>query len=311
MTILRTPLTLLITGISGAWQAAQEEVRHPSERVGLVLMVLSAASFALMAALAKKLLPQTPTQAVVFSRGVMMSVVFIALAWTQRVPLIGKQPWTLLGRGLLGYGALSCYFYSVQHLPLGDAVLIQYSHPIAVAAIAPFVLGELTGRWHWPLVVIALAGVGLIVGPSGDLRGQALIGVLGSFLSGWAYIAVRRLSRSEHPLTILVWFPVVSIPLSLVALWRDEAVAWPRTTTEWLGHLAVTAAALVGQWTLTMGLARAGAARATAVTMTGPAFGMVFGWLMFGAVPSWLSLVGTAIACGAIVALAWNRPPPH
>src|SRR6185436_5851899 len=105
----------------------------------------------LMAAVAKKLLPTTPMQSVVLSRGVLMTATFVTLARRQGVPILGNNPAMLLVRGLLGYGALSCYFWSVQHLPLGDAVLLQYSHPVFVAAIAPFVLSEPTGRWHWPL----------------------------------------------------------------------------------------------------------------------------------------------------------------
>src|SRR5262245_19223508 len=175
-------------------------------------MTASAAAFALMAAFAKRLLPAAPIQAIVVSRGTIMAVVFVALARYQGAPVFGNRPLVLLFRGLLGYAALSCYLWSVQHIPLGDAVLIQYSHPIFIAALAPFVLHEPTSRGHWALVVTALCGVALIVSPSGELRGAALVGALGSMLSALAYITVRDLSRTEHPLTILVWFPLASIP---------------------------------------------------------------------------------------------------
>ena len=177
----------------------------------------------------------------------------------------------LLFRGLLGYGALSCYFWSVQHLPLGDAVLLQYSHPIFVAAIAPFVLYARRPRGGiGRSSSIALAGVGLIVGPAGNPRGPALVGLTGSMLSGLAYMAVRKLSKTEHTLTILVWFPLATIPLSLIWVARAGAAALPKSGVEVAGHLLVFLTALLGQGTLTEGLRRAGAARATAVTMTGP-----------------------------------------
>jgi len=212
----------------------------------------------------------------------------------------------LLLRGLLGYAALSCYFYSVQHLPLGDAVLLQYSHPAFVALVAPALLGETTGRGHWWTVLAALAGVALIVGPSGELRSSALVGLCGALCSGLAYIAVRDLSRTEHALTILVWFPLASLPGSLVGtLWAGER-AIPRNASEVAGHLAVFGCALVGQLALTHGLRRTGAARATAVSMTGPVFGVLFGLLLFGSVPTWASLVGMALVVGALTRL--GRP---
>lgn len=308
MRFLGETKSLLLTGLADVWAAAKERSGRPGERAGLELMVVSAAMFALMAAVAKKLLPTTPMQAVVLSRGVLMTLVFVALARSRGVPIFGGRPGVLLVRGLLGYGALSCYFWSVQHLPLGDAVVLQYSHPVFVAAVAPFVLGEPTGRWHWPLVLTALAGVALIVGFTGTLRGAALVGLCGAMMSGLAYLAVRKLSKTEHPLTILVWFPLASIPFSLVASLAAGPAAVPASLSEVVGHLLVFATALVGQFTLTQGLARAGAARATAVTMTGPVFGLLFGWLMFGTVPGAASIAGTALVIFAVVRLAAERP---
>ena len=296
-----------MTGLADVASALREESRRPGERFGLVLMIFSAACFALMAAVAKRLLPDTPTQAVVLSRGILMTATFLVLARRQGVPILGQSPPMLLMRGLLGYGALSCYFWSVQHLPLGDAVLLQYSHPVFVAVLAPLLLREKTGWGHWPLVLFALAGVALIVGPTGQPRGPALVGLAGSMLSGLAYMAVRRLSRTEHPLTILIWFPLATIPLSLVATLRAGASAWPRDAADVWGHLLVFATALAGQVALTQGLARAGAARATAVTMSGPVFGLLFGWWLFGTRPGAASLVGTAVVIAAVVLLARGR----
>ena len=307
MSLLGNTKSLLLTGLADVRSAVQEQARRPGDRFGLTLMVVSAACFALMAAIAKRMLPDTPMQAVVLSRGLLMTATFVTMARRQGVPILGNNPRMLLVRGLLGYGALSCYFWSVQHLPLGDAVLLQYSHPIFVAAIAPFFLREATGRWHWPLVFAALVGVALIVGTAGHLRGPALIGLTGSMLSGLAYMAVRKLSKTEHTLTILVWFPLATIPLSLIATLHAGRAALPKSGLEVAGHLLIFASALLGQYTLTMGLARAGAARATAVTMTGPVFGVLFGWLMFGTPPAPASVVGTIIVIAAVVLLARRR----
>lgn len=299
--------SLSLTGIAEVWASLKQGATGPGERSGLWLMVGSAAAFSLMAALAKLLLPHAPTQAVVLSRGVLMTALFVGVALRRGVPLVGTRPGKLLLRGLLGYGALSCYFYSVQHLPLGDAVLLQYSHPAFVAAAAPLLLGERTGKGHWTLVLAALAGVALIVGPSGDLRSAALVGLAGSMMSGLAYMTVRDLSRTEQPLTILIWFPLASIPGSLVGTLAAGRAALPRDAIEVGGHLGVFLAALVGQIALTEGLARAGAARATAVSMTGPVFGMLFGLIFFGTRPTAASLAGMALVVGALWRLAREK----
>lgn len=299
---------MLLTGVADVWTAVQTATGKRADSTGLVLMIASAASFSAMAAFSKLLLPGVPTQAVVLSRATIMAVTFAAMARWKNVSLLGRRPVRLLLRGLLGYGAVSCYFHSVQVLPIGDAVLLQYSHPVFVAVLAPMILAERIGRWHWWLVLVALAGVALIVGPSGHLRSDAVVGLCGSVLSGLAYITVRDLSRTEHPLTILFWFPAVMIPGALAgALYAGER-SIPQSGREVLGHLAVTATGLIGQFALTEGLARTGAARATAVTMTGPIFGMIFGYWFFATLPAASSLAGTALVIGALILLAWNRP---
>ena len=270
-------------------------------------MVASAGWFALMAAVVKRWLPDAPIQAVVLSRGILLTALFWYLARRRGVPLLGEKQVALVMRGLFGYAALSCYFFSVQHLPLGDAVLLQYSHPIFVAALAPWVLGERSSRRHWAIIVIALAGVGLVVGPSGELRGVALIGLSGAMLSGLAYLTIRKLAATEHPLTIMVWFPLLTIPGSLIGTIVAGEAAIPRDLTQMFAHLAVTVTALLGQVTLTHGLARVDAARGTAATMTGPAFGALFGLVLFGTIPSVATLIGMLIVAGCAVALSRVR----
>jgi drug/metabolite transporter (DMT)-like permease len=273
---------------------------------GLLLMVASAASFALMAAIVKRWLPDTPTQAVVFSRGVMLTTFLWLLARRRGVPVLGSRPFALVGRGLLGYGALSCYFWSVQHLPLGDAVLLQYSHPIFVALLAPLVLRERSGLWHWLLVGLALLGVALVVGPSGEVRGATVIALCGALGSGLAYIAVRALSRTEHAITIMLWFPLVTIPGGLIGSILAGESALPRDFGEVIAHVAVSGAALLGQVALTLGLARIDVARGTAATMTGPVFGVLFGLVLFGTVPSVTSLIGMSVVTGCSIGLAFT-----
>lgn len=306
---VQAPRSLLLTGLADVWTALRDgKPAGEGARGGVTLMVASAALFALMAAFVKKFLPETPTQAVVFSRGVLMTAIFVVVARQAGAPIRGHRPGRLLLRGILGYLALSCYFFSVQHLPLGDAVLLQYSHPAFVAALAPLVLRERSEGRHWALVGGALLGIALIVRPTADFQAAALVGVAGSLLSALAYMTVRDLARTEHPVTILVWFPLASIVPSLVAAVAAGSASLPKDAAEVAGHLLVTVSALLGQVALTLGLTRVAAAKATAVTLTGPVFGLAFGWLLFGTVPDAFSIVGAALVVGAVGLL--GRPAP-
>jgi drug/metabolite transporter (DMT)-like permease len=107
-------------------------------------------------------------------------------------------------------------------------------------------------------------------------------------------------------MTILVWFPLVSIPFSLAATVAAGEAAIPRNGREVAGHLLVTLTALVGQVALTLGLARTGAARATAVTLSGPVFGVAYGFWLFGTVPTPASVAGMALVLPALALLGWR-----
>ena len=63
----------------------------------------------------------------------------------------------------------------------------------------------------------------------------------------------------------------------------------------------------MGQVSLTLGLARAGAASATAVTLSGPVFGVIYGFVLFGTVPTRASVAGMVLVLTAIGLLGWSR----
>jgi drug/metabolite transporter (DMT)-like permease len=308
---------------------------------GLILMVASAACFAAMAPFTRKWLTRVDPQSVVLARAVAMVVVFWVWGGVARIPLRGRDRAGLILRGFLGYLAISCYVWSTQHLPPGKAVLLQYSHPVFVAALAPFVLRERPGPLHWPLVLAGFAGLSLALGVAG-LRTPGLhdgtpdhawvVGLMGACLSGLAYMTVRRIAATEAPVTIVFWFALVMLPASLIGTlvpWSplDAIAGWfgavvrsapaaiaverhplPATAAELLGCASVVAVGLIGQITLTEGLARAGAARAVAVTMAGPLFGLAFDLLFFGQLPTAAPLAGTVVVVAALVVLGMLKP---
>jgi drug/metabolite transporter (DMT)-like permease len=303
-------LSLFLTGMADVWSATRTGVAKRGDLSGLLYMVVSAASFASMAACVKAFLPGVPTHRTVFWRGVVMGATFFCIARARGIDVRGKKRGRLVLRGLLGTYAVICYFVSVQRLPIGDAVLIQYSHPVFVAVLAPIVLREKTGRGHWLWVTAAFSGVWLVVGAGfggGDWT-RALVGLTGALLSGVAYMTVRDLARTDNPWTILVWFSIVMAPVSAAHALLSGVSLLPSSFAESGGHLAMIAAGLVGQFTLTQGLVRAGAARATAVSMSGPVFGLLLDFLIDGRVPAWTSVLGTAVVVFALASLALNRP---
>jgi drug/metabolite transporter (DMT)-like permease len=318
---------------------------HRADTRGLILMVASAACFAAMAPFTRKWLTKIEPQSIVLARAIVMLIVFGIWGRAAGVSLAGKNRVGLILRGFIGYLAISCYVWSTQHLQPGQAVLLQYSHPVFVAALAPLLLRERPGPLHWPLVLAGFGGLTLAIGVAkfgGDgATGAAkaatdhawMVGLLGACLSGFAYMTVRRIAATEAPLTIVFWFALVMLPASLLGTlvpWSplDTLAGWlgahppasaaeaaaalrhllPATLAEGIGYTSVIAVGLFGQITLTEGLARAGAARAVAVTMAGPLFGLAFDLIFFGQLPTVAALVGTVVVVAALTALGALKP---
>lgn len=275
-------------------------------------MLGTALAFSLMSAVVKHAGARLPSQELVFARSLIAIVISVAMMRRAGVHTLGNRRWLLLARGVWGYAALSCGFYAVTVLPLAEATMIQYLHPVFTAMLAALVLGERADRSLAASVVFGTAGVLLVTRPAFlfDAGGATLdpVGVAaalgGALLTAVAYVGVRELSRTEQPLVIVLWFPLVSLPASIPGTLAFGV--WPRGW-EWLTLLGVGVLAQIGQVCLTRGLALEPAGRAMAISYVQIAFAALWGVLFFGEIPgvptllgSVLVIVGTAIGARAV-----------
>ncbi len=274
-------------------------------------MALSAFFFAVMAAGAKLLGGRVPPQEVILVRGV-LNVLFMLWLLRQRgLSWKPKRVGVLVLRGALGHFALSCYFWSVARQPLATAVLLQQVHPVFTAVLAAWFLKEKPGRRFVPAFLLAASGVAMLV-PWGAGAGEAppplapiLVGLLGAVLSAAAYVTVRDASRTEHEETIVLWFPLTSVPLAAVGT-LVEGPALP-TAGDWVWLVFIAAAGQLGQLFLTRGLARVPAGRATLANPLTIAFGAVLGWIAFDEPIGLATLAGGAAIVAAVLLAGSGR----
>jgi drug/metabolite transporter (DMT)-like permease len=276
-------------------------------------MALAALAFSVMSVFVKWAGERLPTQEIVFVRSVVSLGLSLALLRGAGVRPWGSRRGLLLLRGLWGYAALSCVFFAVTKLPLAVATMIQYLHPTFTALLAALVLGERTDGSLALSIVLGTAGVLLVTRPpflfggaAATLDAAAVAAALGgAALTAVAYVGVRKLSETEHPLVIVLYFPLVSTPASLPSIFVEGL--WPHGL-EWPCLLGVGVFAQLGQIWLTRGLALEPAGRATALSYLQIAFAALWGALFFGEVPgpwTWAGavLIGAGTAVGARAAL--------
>lgn len=286
---------------------------------GIRAMILSALAFSAMGALVKLAGARLSSVQITLVRGALT----LALSWWA-VRRAGLSPWGndrkwLLMRGLLGFGGLHCYFFAITRLPLADATVIHLSNPLLVAIAAAIFLREPLRRADVAGIALGLGGMLLVSQPTflfgGALSGGALSGgevagrtldpialvvaVCGAILSASVYVVVRKLRATEHPLVVVLQFPMLTVPLTLplaVPVW-----VWP-SPWEWLVLLGVGLFTQIGQVKMTQALHLEPAARATAVSYVQVLFAILFGLLLFGEPPTLWTLAGAlSIAVGTMI----------
>ena len=291
--------------------AGTERARIPGLTPGLQYMVLGAFWFSVMSLGVKLAGQRLPSIEIVFVRGVITLGLSYWLVRRAGLELPGRRPGLLVIRGLFGSLALTCFYFSLVHLPLADATVIQYTNPIFTAVLAAWLLGERMSPRAVVFVATSLAGVVLVARP-GFLGGSSAtidplhvaIALLGALSSASAYVMVRRLRGIDHPLVIVLYFPLVTVPLTfpfVIAGWT-----WP-TPWEWVVLLGIGASTQAGQVYMTRGLQLEAAGRATAVGYLQIVFAAAWGLVVFGEMPDVWSFVGAAVIIASTVLLARTR----
>ncbi|MFM7733511.1 MAG: DMT family transporter [Cyanobium sp.] len=261
-------------------------------------MLSSALSFSLMVVCVRQVGSRIPLAEVVLARALVSLVLSAWLLRRAGIPPLGHNRALLAVRGVVGTVALFCVYGAVLRLPVATATVLQYLHPTLTAALAWLLLGEALGPRVVLAVLLGWLGVLVIALPSGAApdRLGLLLAVAGALLTSLAYISVRRLGRSEHPLVIVLYFPLMALPLSLPAVLLDPVLPGVR---EGLWLVGVGLFTQLGQIGLTHGLTGLPAARATALSYVQVVFAVLWGWLFFAEPLEPRTLAGAALVLGA------------
>ena len=280
-------------------------------------LILCALAFSLMTVCVKHLGGQLPVAEIVLVRSLISIVITLAMLQRVGVSPWGEQRRLLLVRGVLGTTALLCFFEALARLPLAAATLLQYTYPTLTALSAWLLLGEPIRRRIGIAVLLGWIGVMLVMQPNwiNSTTGAVMpelpaiavtLGLGGALLTALAYVSVRQLSAREHPLVIVFYFPLVSVPATLPLLW-GQAI-WP-SPEQWLWLVGVGIFTQLGQIWLTEGLSALPAARATSINYVQVVFASLWGVLFFAEPITSAVVLGAACVLGAtLISLSARQP---
>ncbi|MFT6791623.1 MAG: drug/metabolite transporter (DMT)-like permease [Cellvibrionaceae bacterium] len=277
-------------------------------------MMLSAMGFAAMGALVKVCSAQgISVMTIIAARALVSLVLSVADVKRKRLSLLGNQRFWLFARGLVGTFALICVYFALTSLPFAEATVLQYLHPAFTAVLAIIFLGE---RIHPSTIVcifLSVIGLAMIIRPeflfgaiSADFSPFAVtVAIAGALGSGIAYVLVRKLSATEDPSVIIFYFPLVALPVALLAIGGDFIM--PRGW-QWILLIAVGVATQIGQIGLTKAMQTETASKATSYSYLQVVFAAILGSLLFSETPSlWTWLGAALIIGGAAINMLWKE----
>jgi drug/metabolite transporter (DMT)-like permease len=274
---------------------------------GMRLMLLGTFLFSIGSLLVKVAGVRLPSMEILFVRG----VVGVALCWyilrRAGAGMFGQRKFLLFMRGLLGFAALFAEFYTIVHLPLADALVLLFSHPMVVALFAWILLGEKLSVGALLSILATLAGVLLVCRPAmlfgtatASLDPVALaVAFAAIILISAAVLTVRALAKTEHPAVVMVYPPLF---IALFAPLFAEGWLMP-TPEEWLAVLGVALFMNAGQYYMTKGYAIESAARISGVSCLEIVFAATWGMMFLGEVPDMWTIGGGALIVFGVLLL--------
>ncbi len=199
-------------------------MRARNTRLGIALMVLTTAIFALQDAISRHLSAQYNVMMVVMLRYWFFagSVLFLAMrrGGIARVARSHHLALQIL-RGVLLVAEICVTVTAFVLLGLVETHAIFAIYPLLVLAMAGPLLGERLSPRAWLAVLVGFAGVLIILRPGhGVFSPLSLIPLAAAFMFAAYGILTRHVSRQDSPLTSLFWTGIAgAIAMTLAGLW--------------------------------------------------------------------------------------------
>jgi drug/metabolite transporter (DMT)-like permease len=278
----------------------------PKVSAGAKLMFFSIVSFSLMH-LCVKAIPNIPVHQIITFRSVFSIIICFYTLRKNNIPFWGNNKPLLILRGLVGALSLFCFFYSIQQLPLATAVTISNLIPLFALVLAALFLKEKIAGFQWLFFLLSFAGVLLIKGFDHRITLINLsIALSAAFFTACAHFLVRKLRSHDHPLVIIFYFPLVTLPL----------VA-PYTVTHWVSPdlfewsllLLIGLFTHIGQVYLTHAYANEEVAGVTNIYYIGIILSLFYGYVFFNETYTFTSLAGIVIIIAGILLNVYYKKP--
>ena len=263
---------------------------------GIGLMLLSIFMFSFGDALGKFMVATYSVGQLLWLRACAALIVLLPMVWRDRAAFMQlERPWLQLLRVTLSTLEVAAFFLATVYLPLADVITYYLACPIFVTALSPL-LREHVGWRRWSAVLIGFCGVLIALRPSSQtVSWPALIALGGSLSFALLMLITRSLRRTPD---IVLASSQFAGTFTLGALMSPFGWVTPS-----VGSLGLFAAA--GCISVAALLCVNRSLKLTPASVVVPyqysmiVWAVMFGYFVFGDVPSIATIVGAAIIIGA------------
>ncbi len=270
---------------------------------GALLLVLGEGLLAVMAAMIKHLADTLPVEMIVFGRNLIgLAVLLPVLVASGGIRDLRTSHLRLhFIRGLTGVTAMFCFFFTIAHIPLAEAVLVKMTVPFFLPLVAWLWLNDRISGHTWAAIVLGFVGVGVILrADEGVVDPVMLVALAGAAIMSVAKVSIRRMAASEPPHRVVFYFSLFATLLSALLLLRVQQMP---TGTEMLWLLAIGSVAIAGQFAMTTAYQLARPGQVGVYNYSAVVWAAFLGWLFWGETLVLSTVLGTLLIIGAGI---WN-----
>lgn len=272
---------------------------------GVRFMLMATITFTFMKVLVKTL-NHIPVIEIILFRSIISLIISLYFLLKQKIPLFGNNKPILIARGVTGSASLIMYFYLIQSIPLATAATLQYLAPIFTTVIGIFIVREKVNPIQWLFFALSFAGVLVIQGFEARVSVFHLIlGISTAITMGFAYNFVRKLNTSEHPLVIILYFPLVLLPVAIV--W--SAFVWVTPSGwDWVMLLFIGIFTQMAQYFMTKSYQTSNLSHVSILNYLGIIYALIFGYFLFDETFNVMTYFGIGLVLiGVILNMIWKR----
>ncbi len=264
---------------------------------GIGLMLTGVFMFSFGDALGKFLVGTYSVGQLLWLRACAALVLLLPMVWQSRAAFLSlERPWLQLLRVTLSTTEVAAFFLATVYLPLADVITYYMACPIFVTALSGIVMREKIGWRRWSAVLIGFCGVLIALRPSANSVGwPALIALAGS--TSFAFLMLITRSLRATPDIVLASTQFIGT-FTLGALMAPVGWVTPHLSSLGLfalaGLISVSALMCVNR---SLKLAPASVVVPYQYSMI--VWAVMFGYVVFGDVPSAATIIGAAIIIAA------------